>query len=322
MNLISPAARLLALTAAICVGTAAAQAYPAKPVRIIVPYAVGTATDTAARILAQKLSEVWGKGVTVEAMPGAGGVVGTQALVKAPPDGYTLGVVAGAHSFNAALYRNLPFDSLKDFKPVMNIAFTPLVLVANPALPVRSLGELIAKAKPAPDKFSYGSGGTGSAPHLGMELFEQMAGVHFTHAPYKNLGQLGSDLMSGQIDLSITAISTLLSNIRAGKIRALGVTGNKRSPLLPEVPAIAEVVPGYEVKVWIGIIGPAGMPDAVVEKIYADASAILRSDEVTRTFLAQGIEADVQPAGPFWQQVSREVERWSKIVKDAGIKPE
>ena len=299
-----------------------AQPYPARPVRIVVPYGVGTATDTAARMLAQKLSQTWAKAVTVEAIPGAGGVVGSQAIVKAPADGYTLGVVAGAHAINAALYRNLPFDSLKDFKPIMNVAFTPLVLVSNPALPVRSVGELIALAKSAPKKYSYGSGGTGSAPHLAMELFEQMAGIQLTHAPYKNLGQLSSDLISGQIDVSITAVSTLLANIRAGKIRALGVSGSKRSLLLPETPAIGESVPGYEVKVWIGMIAPFGVPDSIAEKIYTDASAILRTEEMGKAFHAQAIEVEPLPAGPFWQHVSSEITRWTKIVKDAGLTPE
>ena len=168
-----------------------AQAYPARPVRIIVPYAVGTATDAAARMLAQRLAFVWGKGVTVDAMPGAGGAVGTQVLFKSAGDGYTLGVVAGAHAINAALYKNLPYDSLKDFKPVMNLAYTPLLIVINPNLPPRTVAELIAYSRAAGKPLNYGSGGTGSAPHLGMEYFLQMADVRFTHAPYKNLETVG-----------------------------------------------------------------------------------------------------------------------------------
>ncbi|HEX4326123.1 MAG TPA: tripartite tricarboxylate transporter substrate binding protein [Burkholderiales bacterium] len=314
--------RMASAWLALAAGIACAQAYPARPVRIIVPYGVGTATDTAARALAQKLSEVWGKGVSVEAIPGAGGVVGSTTLAKATPDGYTLGVVAGAHAVNAALYHNLPYDSLKDFKPVMNIGFTPLMIVCNPQLPVHDLKDLIAQAKAAPNKFSYGSGGTGSAPHLAMEYFVDMAGIRMTHAPYKNLGQLGSDLMSGQIDLSMTAVSTLLSNVKAGKVRALGVTGAKRSPLLPETPAIAEVVPGYEVKVWIGMIAPAGTPDAITKKIYEDGAAALRSPEVTKILLNQAIETEPQPAGPFWEHVTDEVARWTRIVNKAGVKVE
>jgi tripartite-type tricarboxylate transporter receptor subunit TctC len=316
------AGRLATAWMALATGLACGQTYPTKPVRIIVPYGVGTATDTAARALAQKLSETWGKGVSVEAIPGAGGVVGSTALAKATPDGYTLGVVAGAHAVNAALYHNLPYDSLKDFKPVMNIGFTPLMIVCNPQLPVRDLKDLIAQARAAPNNFTYGSGGTGSAPHLGMEYFVDMAGIRLTHAPYKNLGQLASDLMSGQIDLSMTAVSTLLSNVKAGKVRALGVTGTKRSPLLPETPAIAEVVPGYEVKVWIGMIAPAGTPDAITKKIYEDGAAALRSPEVTKVLLNQAIETEPQPAGPFWEHVTEEVARWTRIVNKAGVKVE
>ena len=296
-----------------------AQAYPARPVRIIVPYAVGTATDAAARMLAQRLAVVWGKGVTVDAMPGAGGAVGTQVLYKSPGDGYTLGVVAGAHAINAALYKNLPYDSLKDFKPVMNLAYTPLLIVINPNLPPRTVAELIAYSKAAGKPLNYGSGGTGSAPHLGMEYFLQMAGVRFTHAPYKNLGQMGADLMSGQIDLTMVAPTTFLSNIRVGKLRALGITGNTRSALLPDVPPISDTVPGYEVKVWIGLVAPNGTPDDIIAKIASDASAIMRTDDMVKALQQQGIEPDPMPAGPFWQQVTAEVARWTKIVKEAGV---
>ena len=296
-----------------------APAYPARPVRIIVPYAVGTATDAAARMLAQRLAVVWGKGVTVDAMPGAGGAVGTQVLYKSPGDGYTLGVVAGAHAINAALYKNLPYDSLKDFKPVMNLAYTPLLIVINPALPPKTVAELIAYSKAAGKPLNYGSGGTGSAPHLGMEYFLQMAGIRITHAPYKNLGQMGTDLMSGQIDLTMVAPTTFLSNIRVGKLRALGITGNTRSALLPDVPPISDTVPGYEVKVWIGLVAPNGTPDDIIAKIASDASAIMRTDDMIKALQQQGIEPDPMPAGPFWQQVTAEVARWTKIVKEAGV---
>ena len=315
--------RSLALAAATLLSADAfAQAYPARPVRIIVPYAVGTATDAAARMLAQRLAGVWGKGVTVDAMPGAGGAVGTQVLYKSAGDGYTLGVVAGAHAINAALYKNLPYDSLKDFKPVMNLAYTPLLIVINPTLPPKTVAELIAYSKAAGKPLNYGSGGTGSAPHLGMEYFLQMAGVRFTHAPYKNLGQMGADLMSGQIDLTMVAPTTFLSNIRVGKLRALGITGNTRSALLPDVPPISDTVPGYEVKVWIGLVAPNGTPDDIIAKISTDASAIMRTDDMVRALQQQGIEPDPMPAGPFWQQVAAEVTRWTKIVKDAGVSPE
>ena len=315
--------RKLALAAATLLSADAfAQAYPARPVRIIVPYAVGTATDAAARMLAQRLAVVWGKGVTVDAMPGAGGAVGTQVLYKSAGDGYTLGVVAGAHAINAALYKNLPYDSLKDFKPVMNLAYTPLLIVINPTLPPKTVAELIAYSKAAGKPLNYGSGGTGSAPHLGMEYFLQMAGVRFTHAPYKNLGQMGADLMSGQIDLTMVAPTTFLSNIRVGKLRALGITGNTRSALLPDVPPISDTVPGYEVKVWIGLVAPNGTPDDIIAKISTDASAIMRTDDMVRALQQQGIEPDPMPAGPFWQQVAAEVTRWTKIVKDAGVSPE
>lgn len=301
---------------------ACAQAYPARPVRIIVPYAVGTATDAAARMLAQRLAVVWGRGVTVDAVPGAGGAVGTQVLYKSAGDGYTLGVIAGAHAINAALYKNLPYDSLKDFKPVMNLAYTPLMIVINPALPPKTVAELIAHTRASAKPLNYGSGGTGSAPHLGLEYFLQMAGIRMTHAPYKNLGQMGADLMSGQIDLTMVAPTTFLGNIRAGKLRALGITSASRSALFPEVPPISDTVPGYEVKVWIGLVAPNGTPDDIIARITTDATAIMRSDEMAKTMQQQGIEPEPLPAGPFWQHVTAEVVRWTKIVKDAGVTPE
>ena len=313
----------LAIVATSLIATGAfAQAYPARPVRIIVPYAVGTATDAAARMLAQRLAVVWGRGVTVDAMPGAGGAVGTQVLYKSAGDGYTLGVIAGAHAINAALYKNLPYDSLKDFKPVMNLAYTPLMIVINPALPPKTVAELIAHSRASAKPLNYGSGGTGSAPHLGLEYFLQMAGIRMTHAPYKNLGQMGADLMSGQIDLTMVAPTTFLGNIRAGKLRALGITSASRSALFPEVPPISDTVPGYEVKVWIGMVAPNGTPDDIIARISTDATAIMRSDEMGRTMQQQGIEPEPLPAGPFWQHVTAEVVRWTKIVKDAGVTPE
>jgi tripartite-type tricarboxylate transporter receptor subunit TctC len=315
--------RAFVLTAATLLSAnVVAQAYPVRPVRIIVPYAVGTATDAAARMLAQRLAVVWGRGVTVDALPGAGGAVGTQVLYKSAGDGYTLGVIAGAHAINAALYKNLPYDSLKDFKPVMNLAYTPLVIVINPALPPKTVAELIAYSKAAAKPLNYGSGGTGSAPHLGMEYFLQMAGIRITHAPYKNLGQMGTDLMSGQIDLSMVAPTTFLSNIRVGKLRALGITSNTRSPLLPDVPPVSDSVPGYDVKVWIGLVVPNGTPEDIIARITTDATAIMRSDEMAKALQQQGIEPDPMPAGPFWQQVTAEVARWTKIVKEAGVTPE
>lgn len=322
MSLARPFTAMVIVAASLIATEAFAQGYPARPVRIIVPYAVGTATDAAARMLAQRLAVVWGKGVTVDAMPGAGGAVGTQVLYKSPGDGYTLGVVAGAHAINAALYKNLPYDSLKDFKPVMNLAYTPLLIVINPNLPPKTVAELIAYSKTASKPLNYGSGGTGSAPHLGMEYFMQMAGIRITHAPYKNLGQMGTDLMSGQIDLTMVAPSTFLSNIRGGKLRALGITGNTRSALLPDVPPISDTVPGYEVKVWIGLITPNGTPDEIIAKIASDASAIMRTDDMAKALQQQGIEPDPMAAGPFWQQVTAEVARWTKIVKEAGVTPE
>jgi len=296
----------------------AAADFPDRPVRIIVPYSVGTATEAAARQLGDRLAKVWHQGVVVEAIPGAGGIVGTQAIAKAAPDGYTLGIVAGAHAANPAL-GPVPYDPLKDFTPVMNIAYTSLVLVVNPNLPYRTARELVAAAKAKPKSITYGTGGTGSAPHMAMEDFMSRAGIDMTHVPYKSLGQLTTDLLGGQIDASMQAVNTFLPQIQAGKVRALGVTGPSSFPLLPDVPPLKDAVPGYVSQIWIGMIAPAGVPDAVVRRIFADASAILKTEEMKQALIGQGIEVDVQPADAFWKQVAADIEKWSVVAKRAGI---
>lgn len=299
-------------------GPAMAADYPERPVRIIVPYSVGTATEVVARNVADSLSKSWGQGVVVDAMPGAGGIIGTQALAKAQADGYTLGVVAGAHAAQPALGA-VPYDPLKDFTPVMNLAFTPLVLVVNASSPYKTASDFIAAAKSKPRSLSFGSGGVGSSPHMAMEDFVARANIELTHVPYKSLSQLSTDLIAGRIDSSMQAVATFVSLVQAGQLRALGVTGPSRFPLLPDAPPLQEAVPGYVTRIWIGIIGPAGLPDAVVKKIYADASAILKTDDMKQRLLALGVEIDVQPSEPFWKQVAEDLARWEAVAKRAGI---
>jgi tripartite-type tricarboxylate transporter receptor subunit TctC len=318
-----PSRILLALAlilALIVPGVAAAQPYPSKAVRLIVPYPVGTANEVFARVVAQKLSELWKVPVVVEAIPGAGGVVGTQVLVKAPADGYTLGWVSSPHAINPALYPTLPYDSIKDFRPIVNIASTPLVFVASPSFRANSIADLIAIAKAKPGSVNFASNGNGSSSHLATELLVSAAGVKFTHIPYKSTGQMTTDLISGQVDFAALGVITTLPMVQAGKLKALAVTGAKRSSLLPNVPAVAETVPGYETKAWMGIVAPAGVPEAVVTKIHIDVVAITKDPAVLSAMSAQGLDVDLLDQTQFGKRIESDIGMWKRIVIEAGVK--
>ena len=302
--------------------TAFAQAYPARPVRVIVPYPSGSATEIFGRVMSQKLGEIWKTVVAVEAIAGAGGVVGTQAIAKAAPDGYTLGWVASPHAINAALYATLPFDTIKDFRPIASIAATALVVVARPAFQPNSIAELVALAKANSGKVNYASNGIGSSSQLATELLASLAGVKFTHVPYKNTGQLNTDLMSGQVDIASIGVSVSIPLIQAGRLKALGVTSSKRASLMPNVPAVAETLPGYEAKAWMGFIAPAGVPDAVVAKVQADAMIAVNDPGVTGAMAAQALEVDVLDSAQFARRIENDIRIWKKIVSDVGIKVE
>lgn len=312
---------LLGMVLASWTVSAGAQTYPSRPVRIIVPYGAGTATDTIVRQLAPKLSAAWGQSVVAENVTGAGGVVGTQALVKSSPDGHTLAMVAPNHVINPAAYPNLPFDPIRDIKPVGNVAFTQLLLVTNPAVPAGTLPEFIALVKANPGKFNYGSSGNGSILHLSVELLAHTAGINMIHVPYKTVGASMADLLGGQVSLISTAIITTLSNVKSGKLRALAVTGARRSPLLPDVPTVAESgMAGYQVVSWNGLIAPAATPDAVVSKIFADVSRVFRDKEFADQLVAQGVEVELLNSEAFGKRIAAELPIWGKLIRDAGVK--
>lgn len=306
----------LSLIAQLC----AAQAWPSRPVRLIVPYPVGTANEVFARVVAQKLSDTWGQPVVVEAIAGAGGVVGTQVLVKAPNDGYTLGWVSSPHAINPALYPSLPYDSVKDFRAIVNIASTPLVIVASSSFKPNNIAELIAMAKAEPGKLNFASNGNGSASHLATELLASMSHTKFTHVPYKATGQMTTDLISGQVQFAALGVVTSQSLVQAGKLKALGVTGSKRAGLMPNLAAAAETVPGYEAKAWMGLVAPAGVPEAVVARVQADAAAVVRDPAVLKTMAAQGLDVDVLDSAQFARRIETDIRTWSKVVTEAGLK--
>lgn len=299
--------------------SAIAQSYPSKPVRLIVPYGAGTATDALARAIASGLARMWSVNVYVENIPGAGGVIGTQAIQRAEADGNTLGMVAIGHVMNSALYPKLPFDPIKDFAPIMNLAFTPVVVVAS-AGEHDSLQSLISQAKAAPGKINYGSTGNGSLPHLEMEYLRHLANIQITHVPYRATGPLMTDLLSGRVTVAALAAASALPHINTGKLRPLGVTTASRSRFFPSVPAIAEILPGYEVTPWIGLIAPKGTPAQLIDRLYSDVSAIMHSGEVDALLSTTGMERSVLKADEFWRRAELELPKWSRIVQASGAK--
>jgi len=310
----------LAVGGALFCGVALAQAWPARPVKIIVPYPPGSSVDAFARVMGQKLSEMWKTGVVVEAVAGAGGVVGTQVIAKAPADGYTLGFIAAPHAINAALYANLPFDPIKDFRPIVSFVSTSLVFVVRPDFRGGTIADLIAQARVNPGKLNYASNGNGSYSHLTTELLGSAAGVKFTHVPYKNIGQLTTDLMGGQVDFAALGVSTAQPHIQSGRLKALAVTSTKRTALLPNVATVGETIPAYESKSWMGLVTPAGAPDAVIARVEADTLAAMRDPGVLNAVAAQALDIELLDAAQFARRIESDLRVWKKIVADVGIK--
>ena len=322
------AMRVLPLVAIVaCTATAGsalgqAPAYPAKPIRLVVPFPPGGATDILARDVAQKLTEAWGQSVVVDNRPGAGGNIGAELVAKAAPDGYTLlmGTV-GTHAINASLYAKMPYDHIKDFAPVILVAGVPNVLVVNPALPVNSVAELIAYAKANPGKLNFASSGNGTSIHLSGELFKVMAGVQMTHVPYKGSAPAVQDLISGQVQLMFDNLPPSLPQIKAGKLRALAVTSTTRAPALPDVPTMAEAgLPGFEASSWFGVLAPAGTPPAIVAKLNAEIAKWLATPEAKERLSKQGANAAGGSPEDFVKHIAAETTKWAKVVKDSGAK--
>ena len=298
-----------------------AQNYPAKPVKLVVPFSPGTAADIVARQIGQGLSELWGQAVVIENQQGAGGGVGAASVAKAAPDGYTLLMVGLNHTINPSLYKNIPFDLMRDFKPVARVASGPLVIIANPSFPASTIPELIALAKANPKGANFGSGGNGSITHLAFEVLKSKAGIELVHVPYKGISQMLSDILGNQINLGAPAVASAVPNIKAGKLKALAVTSAKRTSVLPDVPTIAEGgVTGYDVSTWNGLLAPAGTPDAVVAKIYADVVKVAQSKVFIDQLKPQGLELDLASPAEFRTFIGAELTKWSGIVKDSGAK--
>ena len=299
---------------------ASAQQYPSRPVRIVVPLSPGGFSDKPARILAPKLSEQFGKQFFVENRPGAGGTIGWDFVAKSPPDGYTLAITGNTLLVGAHLYKNVPYDALKDFTHITMMAAGPYVLVVNPQkVAVNSVRELIAAAKAKPGTVDFASSGNGSSQHLVGALFNSMAGVQLNHVPYKGSGPAMQDLLGGQVGVSFAGVPNVLGHVRNGQLKALAVTSSKRWFALPDVPTMAEAgVPGYDATLWLSISGPAGMPMPIVERLYSEISKALQDRKLQESFRAVGVEALAMPPDELDRYMVSEDEKWGRIVKETG----
>jgi len=303
---------------------AQAQAYPARPVRLIIPFSAGGAADVPARILMQRLSETMGQQVIIENRPGAGSTIGADAAAKAPPDGYTLFWISNTHFVSAALHKKLTYDALNDFTPVTQVTIAPNVLVVHPSLPARTVKELIALAKARPGQIDYASSGNGSTQHLTGALFCSMAGIRMTHIPYRGSGPVTADLLGGQVQVAFPGIAGMLPHIRSGKLRALGVSSQKRSPDLPGVPTIAKAgVKGYEMVTGFGISAPKALPRDIQMKLHGDLVRVLKTPEMQKALIAVGQEPAWQETPErFYEFLRVESAKWSKVVRESGAKLE
>ena len=301
------------------VGAAHAQGYPLRPVRILVGVTAGSAGDIAVRILAGKLTELWGKPVLVENRPGATLTIAADIAAKATPDGYTLHLCGVAHTVTPAVYKKLPYDHLRDFAPISLIGTTPNVLVVHPAVPATTVKELVAYAKSNPGKIRYGSSGIGSTSHLTMEMFRSATGIELVHVPYKGSAAAHADLLGGQVQATFENVPGQIVMIKVGRVRALGVTSAKRAPQLPAVPTMVESgIPDFEVTVWYGICTQAAVPQAVVAKLNVDVVKALNMTDVRRNLDEQGISAAPSTAEAFAAFLKSETMKWAKAARDAG----
>jgi tripartite-type tricarboxylate transporter receptor subunit TctC len=302
-------------------GMAAAQAYPSKAVRLVVPFAAGGSTDIMGRLVAQKLSEVWGQQVIVDNRPGGSTTIGTDIVAKSAPDGHTLLVTPAPFTIVPSLLKKLPYDPAKDFTPITLINTTPLVVIVHPGVPVKNIKELIALAKARPGVLNFGSSGSGGSNHLAGELFNAMANVKITHVPYKGNGPAMIDLLGGHIDMAYNGLTSAMQHIKSGKLRALGVTSLKRSAALPEMPTVDEQgVKGFQAIAWNGLTGPAGIPKAAVDRVAGDVARLMKSPELVEFLKREGSDPVGSSTAEYTAFLSSEIAKWKKVIERAGIK--
>jgi tripartite-type tricarboxylate transporter receptor subunit TctC len=324
MKIRKPASALLAATIALAAGGAwAQQAYPVKPVRLVVPSSPGGGTDITARLLAPKLSEALGQQVVVENRAGAGTMIGTELVAKSPPDGYTLLMGLSTLAINPAMYKKVPYDSVRDFAPISQVISAPNMLVVHPSIPVKTVKELVAFTRARPGQLNYASAGHGTNPHLSMELFLSMTQLKVVHIPYKGLGPGMVDLVAGHVSLATATMLTGLPHVKSGRLRCLGTTGAQRAAVLPEYPTIAEAgVPGYEASQWYGVLAPAQTPGEIVTRLHTEVVRILKTPDMKQKLAADGTDPVGNSPDEFARYIKSELAKWGKVARDAGIKPE
>jgi tripartite-type tricarboxylate transporter receptor subunit TctC len=317
------AAPILAATVlvALCTSAAGAQDYPSRPVRVVVPFSPGGAVDGPMRVIAQELSKRLGAQVIVDNKPGAGATIGTDVVAKAPPDGYTLLLASQTNAISATLYPKLSYDPIEDFAPISLLGREPGVLVVHPSLPVKTFQEFVAYVREQPGRIDYASSGNGSGQHLFVALLASMTGMKMNHVPYRGSGQATADLLGGQVQVSIPGTAGMVGHIKAGKLRALAVTGAKRSPQLPDVPTVMESgVPGYEAYVWMGLLAPKGTPAPIIDKLFRELTQVLATSEVKTYMASAGIEIVGSTPAEFGAFFRSEKELWAKVIRETGAK--
>ena len=314
---------LLFLWAVVMSGQALAQAWPTKPVKIVVPFAPGGPADLYARVVGEKLQSSLGQSFVIENRPGGGSLVGTEVVAKSAPDGYTLLLMSNTHTVNESLIPERPFVLMRDFVPVAPLNSSDLLMVVHPSVAANTVKEFIALAKAKPGGLNYASSGPGTPYHMAGELFKAMAGVDIVHVPYKGSSGARTDILGGQVQMMFDAITTMAPNVRAGKLKALGSSGKERSSVLPDVPTVSESgVPGYEAVIWLGILAPAGTPRPIVVKLNAEITKIVSAPEMTEAWAKQGAVPLTMTTEEFAKYVRDDIEKWARIVKISGAKPD
>jgi tripartite-type tricarboxylate transporter receptor subunit TctC len=303
--------------------TSSAQAYPVKPVRVVVPSSPGGGTDIVARIMAPELAKHLGQQFVIDNRPGAGTMIGIEIVANAPADGYALLMTPSTLAINSALYKKVPYDPVRDFAPITELISSPSIIVVHPSVPVKTIKELIAFARARPGQMNYASAGTGTYPHMTMELFQSMAGVKMVHIPYKGTGPATIDMLAGHTAVMAGTILSVMPYVRAGRLRALGITSAKRSPVAPEIPTVSEAgLPGFESVQWYGFLAPAKTPRDVVTRLHAETARILQQTETRERFTNDGADPVGNTPEEFGRFVQSELAKWAKVARDAGIRPE
>ncbi len=310
----------LAILAATIALPALAQSWPARPVRIVVPFGPGGPADVYARVIGQALTDALGQQFVIDNKPGAGAVIGTDIVAKAAPDGYTLLMMSNTHTTNETLLSNKPYTLMKDLVPVAPVNSSDLVMVVHPAVPAKTLAEFIALAKKEPGKLSYASSGPGTPYHMAGELFKAMTGTDILHVPHKSSGEARNDVMGGHVQMMFDAVTTMKGSIDVGHVRALGTTGEKRSAILPDVPTVAETVPGYEATIWLGLMAPAGTPPEIVDRLNAEIGKAVATPAIRDAWARQGAVPMTMTPAAFGAFLQRDIDKWAKVVQVSGAK--